>query len=329
LLRAWHQRSLIAISLLPLALVFSLLSGVRRWLYRRGILPTHRLSVPVVVVGNISVGGVGKTPVVIHLAHALMQLGHRPGVISRGYRGSGSILEVGVDSDPGQVGDEPLLIQRQCACPVVVGADRVAAARALLAAHPDTSVILSDDGLQHYRLGRDLELAVVNADGFGNRWLLPAGPLRERVGRLAQVDGVIGNGIAVPPAPTFGTPYFRLDSRLDEAYALNDEGRTRPLVDFIGLRLHAVAGIGSPQRFFAQLISLGLRFSAHEFPDHHAYVADELAFVGDALLTTEKDAVKFARLDFTIPVWVVPLKVSIEPDLAQFVVEKLNGRAPA
>jgi tetraacyldisaccharide 4'-kinase len=227
------------------------------------------------------------------------------------------------------VGDEPLLIHRECACPVVVGADRVAAACALLAAHPDTTVILSDDGLQHYRLGRDIELAVVNTDGLGNRWLLPAGPLRERIGRLSQVDGVIGNGIAVPPAPTFGVPFFRLDSWPGEAYALNDTGRPRPLADFIGQQVHAVAGIGSPQRFFAQLRALGLEFDAHEFPDHHSYVAKELAFVGDALLTTEKDAVKFARLDLPIPVWVVPLKISIEPDLAQFVVEKLNGRASA
>jgi tetraacyldisaccharide 4'-kinase len=328
-LRAWRQRGLVASLLLPLALLFGLLSRVRRWFYRQTVFEVCRLPVPVVVVGNISVGGVGKTPVVIHLAHSLMHQGHRPGVISRGYRGSGAVREVQADADPGQVGDEPLLIQRQCGCPVFVGADRIAAGRALLAAHPETTVILSDDGLQHYRLGRDLELAVVNADGLGNRWLLPAGPLREPVARLAQVDGVIGNGIAVPPAPTFDVPFFCLSGALGPAYSLQDPGRTSALTEFAGRRIHAVAGIGSPQRFFAQLTTLGLVFEAHEFPDHHTYVAAELAYDGDVLLTTEKDAVKFARLNLAIPVWVVPLKVSIEPDLAQFVVEKLNGRTPA
>jgi tetraacyldisaccharide 4'-kinase len=169
--------------------------------------------------------------------------------------------------------------------------------------------------LQHYRLGRDLELAVVSASGLGNRWLLPAGPLREPVGRLARVAAIIGNGIAVPPAPTCGVPFFCLSGELEQAYLLQDPARNCVLAEFSGQRIHAVAGIGSPQRFFDQLAAQGLAFEAHPFPDHHAYAANELAFAGDIVLTTEKDAVKFARLDLALPVWWFPSRSASHPTL--------------
>jgi tetraacyldisaccharide 4'-kinase len=320
--------------LLPLAGLFVALRTLRRWLYRSGLLPVVDLPVPVVVIGNITVGGVGKTPLVIFLAQRLASMGWRPGIVSRGYGASGGVVrEVQTNDDPQQVGDEPLLLRNRCACPVVVGADRVAAAQHLLAAHPETQVILSDDGLQHYRLGRRVEIAVTSAESEMNGWPLPAGPMRESRARLNEVDAIVSSSSgfrsAVPPAPTFSVPHFIMKPRFGDLYLLTDPARKVTATNLAGLRLHAVAGIGNPQRFFHQLDVLGLIAETHPFPDHHAYHSAELAFAGDAILTTEKDAVKLARLSVALPVWVLPMDVSVEPDLALTVVEKLNGRSPA
>ncbi|WIM06635.1 MAG: tetraacyldisaccharide 4'-kinase [Candidatus Nitricoxidivorans perseverans] len=305
----WHRRGLFAWLLLPVGAAFLALVALRRLLYRLGVLPPVRLPVPVVVVGNITAGGSGKTPLVIWLAEALSARGMHPGVISRGYgRRTDGVREVFPDSTAAEAGDEPLLIRRRVGCPVFVGRDRAAAGRALLAAHPGTDVILSDDGLQHYRLARDVEIAVV--DDLKNGWPLPAGPLREPASRLRTVDAVVGHGWA-------GDADFRMTLA------------GGPLPEKLhGKRLHAVAGIGNPQRFFGHLAGLGLRFEAHAFPDHHAYVAGDLDFSGDAILTTEKDAVKFGGLS-KLPVWVLSVTARIEPDLAQFVLEKIDGRPPA
>lgn len=281
---------------------------------------------PVVVVGNITVGGSGKTPLVIHLARSLRERGRFPGVIALGFGGNAEApLEVDPCDDPARVGDEALVLARNCGCPVFVGRDRAAAGRALLERHPACDVILTDDGLQHYRLERDIELAVFDSRGVMNGWLLPAGPLREPVGRLAEVDAVILNENAVPPAPTPGAPVFRMClagrsfARLDEPERHCDAG------DLAGLRLHAVAGIGSPGRFFDHLRGLSLEFTEHPFPDHHAYVPADVEFGGDAILTTEKDAVKLAALRPAVPVWVLPVAAYLTPDLVSFVLEKLNG----
>ncbi len=325
LVAVWRTRGLAACLLYPVSLIFLLLAALRRRLAGRGV----RLPVPVVVIGNLTVGGAGKTPLTIHLARALRERGRHPGIVSRGYGGAGAVVEVTADADPASVGDEPLLLARHSACPVVIGRDRVAAARALLAAHPDCDLILSDDGLQHYRLGRDLEIVVFDKRGIMNGWALPAGPLRESPKRLASADAVVLNGFAVPPAPTFGQPVFRMDLRGDVFVRIDDPAQTCSTADFVGLRLHAVAGIGDPQRFFDHLATLGLNCEAHAFPDHHAYQRDDLAFVGDAILCTEKDAVKLARLDLPLPVWVLPVSASLSPDLAAFVLEKLNGPSPA
>jgi tetraacyldisaccharide 4'-kinase len=316
--------------LFPFSLLFRILVATRRALYRTGILPSERLPVPVVVVGNITVGGSGKTPLVIHLALALHALGRRPGIVSRGYRGdSNDVVEVFPGSDPTICGDEPLLLACRGGCPVFVGRDRSAAARALLAAHPECDLILADDGLQHYRLQRDVELAVFDQRGAMNGWCLPAGPLREPLARLAEVDAVICNGSAVPPGLTFGRPAFRLQLRAERLRRLDDSLIECAPADLAGKKLHAVAGIGAPERFFEQLQAMGLNFTAHSFADHHDYRSADLAFGGDAILTTEKDAVKLKRLSSPLPVWVLPVTAEVSPDLAAFVLEKLNGRPPA
>jgi tetraacyldisaccharide 4'-kinase len=299
---------------------------LRRALYRVGLLRAESLPVPVVIVGNITVGGSGKTPLIIHLASALRVLGRHPGIVSRGYRGGAtSVAEVTAASDPAAVGDEPLLLARRAGCPVFVGRDRPAAARTLLAGYPQCDVILADDGLQHYRLQRDVEIAVFDERGTMNGWCLPAGPLREPVARVAQVDAVVLNGTAVPPAPTFDRPVFVMQLLGESFHRLDDPRITCGAADLAGGMLHAVAGIGAPQRFFARLREMGLDFAGHSFADHHDFSADDLAFAGDAILTTEKDAVKLTRLSLSLPVWVLPVTADVSPDLAAFVLEKLNG----
>jgi tetraacyldisaccharide 4'-kinase len=312
--------------LYPVSLLFRALVALRRALYRAGLTRSQELTVPVVVVGNLTVGGSGKTPLVIHLASTLRARGRRPGIVSRGYRGDADVVaEVIWASDPAVVGDEPVLLARRAGCPVFVGRDRLAAARALLAAHPDCDVLLSDDGLQHYGLKRDVELAVFDERGIMNGWCLPAGPLREPLARLAQVDALILNGTAVSPAPTLGRPVFSMRVQGERFYRLDDPRSTCGAADLAGGDLHAVAGMGAPQRFFDTLRALGLRVSEHSFADHHEYRAGDLAFAGGALLTTEKDAVKLAHLSLPLPVWVLPVTAEVSPDLAAFVLEKLNG----
>ena len=326
----WRRRGALAWLLLPFSLLFGMLVALRRALYRAGLLRRESLPVPVVVVGNITVGGTGKTPLVIHLASALRVLGRHPGIVSRGYHGGAPhAVEVMPDSDPAAVGDEPLLLSRRSGCPVFVGKDRPAAARALLAGHPECDVIIADDGLQHYRLARTVEIALFDERGVMNGWPLPAGPLREPVSRLTQVDAVVLNGIAAPPAPTFELPLFAMRLRGESFHRLDDPLVKCNAADLAGKKLHAVAGIGSPQRFFDQLTEMGLSFVEHFFADHHDFRAEDLAFAGDAVLTTEKDAVKLARLSLLLPVWVLPVTAELSPDLAAFVVEKLNGRPSA
>ena len=309
--------------LLPLAWVFDLVVTLRRRAYRSGILAQVRLPVPVVVVGNIAVGGAGKTPVVLALVAQLMARGRHPGVVSRGYRGSYSgVCEVHASAAAAQVGDEPLLLKRRAACPVFVGRDRVAAAKALLAVHPECDMIISDDGLQHYRLARDVEIAVIDPRMLSNHWMLPAGPFREPVSRLAGVSAIVKNGDV--PIMVSGVPTFAMHMIGARFVRLGAAAQTCSARDLAGLKLHAVAGIGTPQRFFEHLAQLGLQCQEHSFPDHYDYRDGDLDFAGDAILTTEKDAVKLTNLS-RLPVWVLPVDAQIEPDLATFVLEKLDG----
>ena len=316
--------------LFPVSLIFEVLVALRRALYRAGMLRRERVPVPVVIVGNILVGGTGKTPLVIHLARALRARGRHPGIVSRGYRGeSGDVLEVTAGSDPGVVGDEPLLLARHSGCPVFVGGDRVAVARGLLARYPECDLIIADDGLQHYRLERDVEIAIFDERGVMNGWALPAGPLREPVSRLAEVDAIVFNGVAVSPTPTFSAAAFSMRLLGDRFHRLDDPLTTCSTDDLAGAELHAVAGIGSPKRFFDHLTDMGLRFFEHPFADHHDFCAEDMKFAGGVILTTEKDAVKLVRLCLTLPVWVLPVTAELNPDLAGFVLEKLNGRTLA
>lgn len=322
----WQKRGLIAWLLLPIAALFAIAVSLRRHLYRAGWLKRVWVGVPVVVVGNIAAGGSGKTPVVLALVKDLTARGRHPGIVSRGYGGAvAGVREVREDDSADLVGDEPLLLKIRAGCPVFVGRDRVAAAQALLAANPSCDVIVSDDGLQHYRLIRDVEIAVVDRQLIANHWMQPAGPCREPAARLAQVDAVVKNGdgdIVVHGVPTFGM------QMKGERFVRLGSDETRHAADFAGQRLHAVAGIGVPQRFFAHLAALGLECTAHAFPDHHRYIAADVDFAGDAILATEKDAVKLRGLS-PLPVWVLPVDAEIEPDLATFVMEKLDGRPPA
>ncbi|UCV04792.1 tetraacyldisaccharide 4'-kinase [Dechloromonas denitrificans] len=310
--------------LLPLAGLFVFLA----WVNRRQARPV-RLPVPVVVVGNITVGGAGKTPLTIWLAGQLSARGWRPGIVSRGYGASNAQARpVLSTSSPAEVGDEPILLARRSGRPVWVGRDRVAAGQALLAAHPEVNIVLCDDGLQHYRLARDVELAVFDGRGAGNGWRLPLGPLRESLSRLATVDAVVCNGL---PDSRIGeaVAQFAMRLRAENFYRLGDSRQTCGAESLAGRKLYALAGIGDPGRFFRTLAGLGLVCAEHPFPDHHAYSAADLAFAGDGiLLMTEKDAVKCAGLTAG-ETWVLPVEAELSPALIELILEKLHGRQAA
>jgi tetraacyldisaccharide 4'-kinase len=325
--RLWFEQRRLSPALwllLPLSWVFSALA----WLHRRLASP-ERLPVPVVVVGNITVGGAGKTPLTIWLAHQLSQHGWRPGIVSRGYGGDNAEPRpVTPASLPTEVGDEPILLARRSGVPVWVGRNRVAAGQALLAAHPEVSVILCDDGLQHYKLARDVELAVFDGRGAGNAWRLPVGPLREALERLRTVDAVVFNGGRDDRIPC-GLAQFDMHLRAVSFYRLDDPLHFCRADALKRHKLYALAGIGDPGRFFRTLDGLGLAFEAHPFPDHHAYSAADLAFAADGiLLMTEKDAVKCAGLT-PGETWVLPVEAELSPALIEHILEKLRGRQAA
>lgn len=307
----WH------VLLLPLAALFLLLSLLRRQAYRLHLLPVRRLPVPVIVVGNITAGGTGKTPLVLWLVQLLRDAGHHPGVISRGYGGRlpGPAAVTSV-SDPSLVGDEPLLIARRAGCPVWIGRRRAKAGRALLATHPQVDVLVADDGLQHYALARDLEIAVVDGERrFGNGWPLPAGPLREALGRLETVDAVVVHGGATDWL-RIATPVstMRLQPRRLRALATAD--RHADLASLAGRQVHAVAGIGHPARFFATLRGLGAAVREHPFPDHHAFRPEDLP--QGTLVMTEKDAVKCAGFPVE-DAWVLEVDAVVSGGLKQLI----------
>ena len=302
-------------------------------MYRLGFLETVRLPRPVIVVGNVTVGGSGKTPLTLWLVAELARQGFRPGIVSRGYGGSvaaaGLAREVGPDDTAAAVGDEPLLMARRAGCPVWIGRDRVAAGRGLLAAHPECDVLVTDDGLQHYRLARDLEIVVMDGRGAGNGFPLPAGPLREPLGRIRRAHALVYNGGRLEPRAPRDVPAFSMKLTGDVFQSLADPAVRCDAVAFAGRDVHALAGIGHPRRFFDHLAALGVRATSHAFPDHHAYGPADLAFPGaDALLMTEKDGVKCAALA-PAHAWVLRVDAEVNAALAQLIVEKLNGRPPA
>jgi len=315
--------------LVPLSVLFGLAIVVRRALYGLRLLPVTRVGVPVVVIGNITVGGSGKTPLVLWVVQHLRAAGLRPGIVSRGHGGRIASRreppgEVNFGSDPASVGDEPLLLARRAQCPVWVGADRVAACRALLLQHPECDALVLDDGLQHYALARDVEIAVVDARGLGNGLLFPAGPLREPASRLAAVDAVVYNGAT----GTAGRAGYSMRLEGGEFVNLTNSSRASNPGALGSKRVHAVAGIGDPARFFRHLEGLGFEVVPHPFPDHYAYAAADLAF-GDRLpvVMTEKDAVKctgFAEPRF----WMLPVRAELDagfgPKLDAMLQERLR-----
>jgi len=335
----WQRRGGGALVLLPLAIVFALAVRVRRALYRAKVLRGWRADVPVIVVGNITVGGTGKTPLVIAIVELLRAHGWRPGVLARGYgrvppREQDALGVVRVMPDiatPEHFGDEPVLIARRSRVPVYISPDRAAAARALRAADPEVNVLVCDDGLQHYALARDIEIAVVDGERrFGNGLPLPAGPLREPVARLAEVDAVVVNGGDDPAGDEVirsARKYaMRLGGERFVALRGGEERTPRELeLALRGRRVAAVAGIGNPQRFFDHLAALGIRARAHPFPDHHAYEPRDLRLPGaEVILMTEKDAVKCAAFADD-RMWLMRVEALLPADFENFLLERLSS----
>lgn len=320
--RHWKRITPVSVLLYPLSLLFRAAVALRRAAYRGGILSATRLPVPVIIAGNLTVGGTGKTPLVLWLASFLRERGRRPGVVSRGYRGTErGPAAVPADGDPRRFGDEPVLLARRSGSPVWIGADRALAARALLAAHPECDVILSDDGLQHYRLARDVEIVVRPPGTPGNGWLLPAGPFREPAARAADADAIVA--LAGPSTAEDGA--FSMCLEGSSFYNLLNPDLWAGPDRFRNRRVQAVAGIGDPERFFRQLQGLGITFEARPFPDHHAFSATDLAFPGaDAVLMTEKDAVKCQPYADEHH-WVLRVDARVDPALGDLVLRKLGN----
>lgn len=305
----WNNDGVLSRLLVPLSLLYAEVSRKRREHYLK--VPPSKIDIPIIVVGNITVGGTGKTPMVIWLVDWLCAQGWRPGVVSRGYGGrhtDGKPRRVEVGDDPAEVGDEPVVMARHTQVPIIVGRDREAAVQTLLRT-TDCNIAISDDGLQHYRLWRDIEIAMLDgARRLGNGRCLPAGPLREPADRLDTVDYVViteGN-----PGP--GEYALRLFMR--DAQRVHDprEG-ARPLSTFVGEVVHAVAGIGNPDRFFRALEHAGLDIICHPFPDHHQFTPHDLEFTdGGHVIMTEKDAVK-CQTFASEKVWCVPIDAKPDP----------------
>jgi tetraacyldisaccharide 4'-kinase len=308
----WESRSPGAWLLAPFAVVFGIVIRLRRALYRLGILRTTHPGIPVIVVGNITVGGTGKTPVVAWLVDRLVAAGRKPAVVSRGYggsqRGAPRVVTADSNAEAAKAGDEPVLLARRTGRPVVVCTDRVRAAERAVELGAD--VIVADDGLQHYALARDLEIAVVDGERrFGNGWLLPAGPLREPRSRLAEVALVLCNGGQAEQ----GMQPFRLEPR--ELIALGD-GRRAPLSSLAGREVYALAGIGAPRRFIATLTAAGARPLVVPAPDHGRVDLGALSFDDSRpLVMTEKDAVKYS-VNPGAAAWYLPVDVVMPPAAA-------------
>ncbi len=316
----WYGSHPLSYGLLPVSWLYCGIIGLRRLAYRRAWLRSRRLPVPVIVVGNLTVGGTGKTPLVLGVVDLLRRRGYRPGILARGYGGSGTrwpCLVTG-DSDPFAVGDEPVLLARRSGCPVVAGGDRVAAGELLLAGS-ECDMIVSDDGLQHYGLQRDLEILVVDASRrFGNGYCLPAGPLREPAARRRSVDLTLCNDSPCP-----GGQIMQLVP--GPLVNLADQGIRRGLEGLRRQRVTAVAGIGNPDRFFTLLRRRGLHVDERPYPDHHPFSREDAAsWPPGPVIMTEKDAVKcagFAHPDF----WYLPVTSRFRNEFERLLLEKLEG----
>lgn len=321
LTRIWQSRGVAARLLWPLSLVYRALSALRLGLYRAARLPVHRLPVPVIVVGNFTAGGAGKTPLVMALVRQLQEKGWHPGVVSRGHgRRPGPGLEVQAHLAAQQCGDEPLLVKQRTGVPVFVDDDRVEAARALIQAHPQVDLIVADDGLQHHRLGRDINIAVFDERGVGNGWLLPAGPLREPWPRRTETGSAIAPIDLVVTATAMPNIPGLLCTRSLAPHAWAADGSRVALESLRSSRLQALAGIARPEAFFDMLEQHGLRLERRlGFADHHDFQPDDLP--DDAQLTllmTEKDAVKLMPLAGRLKTRLLAVPLQITPDPGLF-----------
>lgn len=329
----WQQSTLgLSVLLLPLSIIFYLMVWLRRVLYKTDCLRVYKLPVPVVIVGNINMGGVGKTPIVIKLVEVLKAKGIAVGVISRGYgRKAQNALMVDTLGSIDDFGDEPFLIAKRLHIPVAVAAKRVNAGRLLLKKHPKIQVILADDGLQHYQLARDIEIVVVDAkQGFGNGCILPQGPLREPISRLREAQAIVlthsskddraPEQLSLPKA----VPLFLSHLDCSMFYSLNHPQQTRFVADFMNQEILALAGIGQPEQFFETLRALGIKINETLcFSDHHQFNKDDIPSGFDAVLVTEKDAVKLQQFALN-NVWVLPVNATIFPDLANWLIAQLK-----
>lgn len=328
----WYGSGRFGWLLIPLSGLYRVVTTCRKALYRWGVFGSTRVRVPVVIVGNLTAGGTGKTPTVIWLAKELAARGYQPGIVSRGYGGSHNHAAMRVDeaSEASVVGDEPLLLARRTGCPVVVDRDRVRGAEMLV--DIGATVVLADDGLQHLRLSRDFEVCVIDGQrGLGNGRLMPAGPLREAQHRLQTVDQVLVNGEWGCPDVSRPTDVPNMATfRLQASTATSLDGRTtRPLASFQGEKVHAVAGIGHPDRFFDLLRQHGIEVIEHAFADHAPLSRRDLRFADECnVLMTEKDAVKM-----TTPMadryWFVPVDLSLDENMADTFLERLVTRLAA
>ncbi len=318
---AWYKEMYISSFFMPISMLYDDVIRFRAFLYRIGVKRKTKLKVPVIVVGNITVGGTGKTPLVLWLARFLREEGYKPGIISRGYGGESENWPIYVTdkTDPGLVGDEAVLMVQRADCPVAVGPERVKAAQLLLD-ESDCNIILSDDGLQHYALERDIEICVVDGERrFGNGYMLPCGPLREPIGRLQKVDLVIVNG----------TPEEEMEfsMAIEGDIAVNLLSKEEKLLtEFNKIDCHALAGIGNPKRFFDLLENQNISIESHAFLDHYQFTAQDITFDDDKpILMTEKDAVK-CRGFASEKHWYVPIKAQPEEKFVEKLIELLKEK---
>jgi len=326
--RIWYGESSLYWLLLPLTWLYTAVITARKYLYSTGVMRSETMPVPVIIVGNITVGGTGKTPLAIWLVEQLKQKGFQPGIISRGYRGKvGSIpVKATPESNPDIVGDEAVLMAKRGKCPVVVHPDRVAAARTIIELGVD--LIVADDGLQHFRLARDFELVVIDGTrGFGNGKLLPAGPLREPASRLKTVDDVLvqqysdGNDKFLRRASDWHPAKFDLQAT---SVSTLDDTKVMQIEMLSGKTVHAIAGIGNPERFFRLLESHNIKVIRHPLQDHADIVQSDLTFDDDLdVVMTEKDAVKCLSWLDTSHCWYVPVDINFRESAGEALMEKL------
>ncbi len=330
-LRLWYQKklSIWLYWLIPISLIWSGYATLRKTLYDKGIFKQHKFQIPIVIVGNLTLGGTGKTPLVIHIAKLLKQHGFNPGIVSRGYqltstqkgnnanylKSSGFAnnvikypISVNANSDPEEVGDEPALFAKRLFCPIMVDPKRKRAVQAMIDSG-QVDVIISDDGLQHYAMGRSIEIVVIDGKRrLGNGWCLPAGPLREPKSRLKSVDMIVVNG-----SDHYENNEYDMELRPRMVYNGKNVSEQSTLISFQGQKVHAVAGIGHPDRFFEMLRNYGMEIIAHPFPDHHRFMPMDLEFHDEyPVLMTEKDAVKCFK--FMNPNhWVLAVDAIVNP----------------